>query len=264
MTRRSEAFYVGKRALVTGASSGIGRSLSIELARRGASVVLLARREDALGETVAMVENAGGVAESIVGDVTDADVRAAALAAARSRFGGLDVLINNAGVSAHGRFHESSPDRLRQIVEVNLLAVASLTHAAAPMLVQGGEPRVVNMGSVLGWRGAPHNAEYCASKFALRGLSEAIRPEFARIGIGLLHVSPGTVETPFFDHLIEKRGDLPWGRRQGVSPRRVARVTLDAAARGRSEVVIGAAAWWLVRLSRYMPWLIDRVMRRYG
>lgn len=264
MTRRVDRFYRGKRVLVTGASGGIGRSLAVELARRQASVVLLARRADELAATAALVRNAGSEAVEVPGDVTDATFREAALAAASSRLGGLDVLVNNAGVSAHGRFHESSPDRLRRIVEVNLFAATELTHAAIPLLTRGGDPAVVNVGSILGWRGAPHNAEYCASKFALRGFTEAIRPELRRLGVHALHVSPGTVATPFFDHLIDKRGELPWGARRGISPGRVARATLDALARGRSEVTIGVGAWWLQRLARGAPWLLDRVMRRYG
>lgn len=264
MKRRAANFYTGKRALVTGASSGIGRSIAVELARRGASVVLLARREEQLAETAALVENEGAVAVPVIGDVTEPSYRAAALAAAASRLGGLDILINNAGVSAHGRFHESSTARLRQIMEVNLFAAAELTHAAVPQLAAGSDPTVINLGSILGWRGAPHNSEYCASKFALRGFSEAVRPELRRLGVHVLHVSPGTVATPFFDHLIDKQGELPWGARRGESPRRVARVALDAAARRRNEVTIGVAAWWLVWLSRHTPWLLDYAMRRYG
>ncbi|TWT48464.1 SDR family NAD(P)-dependent oxidoreductase [Botrimarina hoheduenensis] len=264
MTRRLRGDLAGKRALVTGASSGIGRALAVELARRGASVVCLARRAEELAQTAALVENEGALAVPVVGDVTDATYRAATLAAAVSRLGGLDLLINNAGVSAHGRFHESSVDRLRQIVEVNLFAAAELIHAATPLLKQGRDPAVVNIGSILGWRGVPHNAEYCASKFALRGFSEAIRPELSRIGVHVLHVSPGTVATPFFDHLIEKQAELPWAARRGESPGRVARLTLDAVARRRKELTIGVGGWWLVQTARHAPWLLDLVMRRYG
>ncbi|MEO1495622.1 MAG: SDR family NAD(P)-dependent oxidoreductase [Planctomycetota bacterium] len=262
--RRSAEHYAGKRALVTGASSGIGRSIAVELARRGASVVMLARRVEELDRTASLVENEGATAVPVVGDVTDAAFRAAALAAAKSRLGGLDLLVNNAGVSAHGRFHESAPTRLRQIIEVNLFAVAELTHSAVPMLTAGSDPAVINVGSVLGWRGVPYNAEYCASKFAVRGFSEAVRPELSRLGVHVLHVSPGTVATPFFEHLIDKSGEPPWGKREGVSPRRVAQVSLDAAARRRNEVTVGVGAWWLVRLARYTPWLLDRVLRKYG
>src|SRR3954470_2800641 len=108
---------VNRRALVTGASSGIGRSLAIELARQGADVALVARRADRLAEVAAEVQKLGRRAVCIPGDVTKPDVRRQALAAAQTELGGLEILINNAGIAAHGRFAEADPARLRPIME---------------------------------------------------------------------------------------------------------------------------------------------------
>ncbi len=253
-----------QRALITGASGGIGRALAVRLAEAGVDVVLMARRESPLAETAAAVEAAGRRAVIVVGDVGSSEDRCTAIDTANEQLGGLDLLINNAGISAHGRFHESGPDRLRQIMEVNFFAAAELLREATPLLMQGVRPTIVNIGSILGWRGVPHNAEYCASKFALRGLSEAIRPELARLGIHVLHVSPGTVDTDFFEHLVDKQGDLPWGTRQGVPAAYVAERTVRAIERRRKEVTIGWQAWCFVRASRFALWLMDRVMGRYG
>ena len=174
--------------------------------------------------------------------------------------------MNNAGVSAHGRFHESSPDRLRQIMEVNVFAAAELIReATAALLAESGrEPCVANLGSVLAWRGVPHTAEYCASKFALRGWCEAIRPELARLGVHVLHASPSTIASDFRENLVERLNTVPWANRPGVSPEKVAQRVLNGVARGRSEVAIVWEDWWVVRASRIAPWLLDWWLKRHG
>jgi short-subunit dehydrogenase len=275
MTRRT---LTGKRALVTGASSGIGRELAVQLAETGVSLVLVARREaelltlqeslapftllDPAAQTVAA---APAISVHLVpGDVTDAATRDAALKMAREHLGGLDILINNAGISAHGRFEDASPERLRRIMEVNFFAAAELTRAALPNLREGREPVVVNVGSILGRRGVPFNSEYCASKFALVGWSEAVRAELARDGIDLLVVNPGTTDTEFFEHLIEKTSEPRWKKQKGIPPSAVARATIDAICRRKSEIVVGNRGRLLLWLNRLVPRIIDRRLRRYG
>lgn len=254
----------GRRALVTGASSGIGRAIAVRLAGLGVPSVLVARNADGLRETIDAIREVGSDGVAVAGDVTLPRDRRLAVAAARHAFGGLDLLVNNAGVSAHGRFLDGSPERFGKILRVNVLAAAELTREAAPLLEADGGGCVACVGSILGWRGAPHNAEYSASKFALRGWCEAVRPEFARRGVHVLHASPGTVDTAFFDHLVEKQGELPWAKRRGYSPQRVADAIVRGVATGRSEVSIAWSDWAFVRLARSAPWLLDRVMRRYG
>jgi short-subunit dehydrogenase len=253
-----------KRALVTGASGGIGRALAIELARAGADLVLFARREDKLADVAAEIAKIGRRAEVVVGDVTDADARRRALDTALEKFGGLDVLVNNAGVSAHGRFADADPDRLRPIMETNFFATVELTRAALPFLKSGREPIIVNIGSVLGRRGCPHKSEYSASKFALTGFSEALRAELARQGIGILLVTAGPTDTEFFQHLLEEHGELPWGEGKPVSPERVARATVRAIEQGRHEIVPSWRGWLMLTANRLFPRLVDRATARYG
>src|SRR3970040_1346342 len=123
-----------KRALVTGASGGIGRAIALELARAGVDQVLVARRADKLAAVAAEVSRLGRRAEIVVGDVTDPETRRRALAAAHEKLGGLDVLVNNAGVSAHGRFADADPGRLRPIMETNFFAPVELIREALPLL----------------------------------------------------------------------------------------------------------------------------------
>jgi short-subunit dehydrogenase len=261
MARRS---LIEKRGLVTGASGGIGRALAVELARSGVDQVLLARRGDRLAAVADEITRLGRRAVAIVGDVTDPEVRSRALAAARDELGGLDILANNAGISAHGRFADADPDRLRPILETNFIAPAELIRSALPLLREGREPIVVNVSSVLGRRACPHKSEYCASKFALDGLSESLRAEFAPLGIDVLVVTTGPTDTEFFQHLIEEHGELPWKDAKPVAPERVARATRRAIERGRHEIVPSWRGWLLVTANRLAPRIVDRIMARYG
>lgn len=252
------------RCVITGASSGIGRSLALEFADASGRVVLLARNEQKLEKVAEEVRQRGGEAITIVGNVTDASVREAALQAAQQAWGGLDLLVNNAGTSAYGRFIDVSPERLEQIMAVNLFAPAEFIREAAPLLKASPQGTVVNIGSILGQRGLPFASEYCASKFALHGLSESIRPELKKAGIHLLLVAPGTTQTDFKQNVLETHTDPPWKRSGGVSPDYVAQRTLRALKRGATWIVPNQAGGWLLFVNRLCPSIVDRVMDRYG
>jgi short-subunit dehydrogenase len=254
----------GSRAIVTGASSGIGRAIARELARQGGKVICMARREDRLQAVAQGIECAGGCVSCVVGDVTDAAVRARGVEAAVSQFGGLDILVNNAGVGAIGPFETADPQRVRRIMEVNFFALVEMTRLALPLLKQGRRPIIVNVSSILGRRGVPHNSEYAASKFAVHGFSESIRAELAASGVDVLVVSPGTTETEFFDQVLESKGGPKWPDHKVVSAETVARATVRAIRRGSHEVTPYFWGKVLVLLSRLSPWLVDKLMARYA
>jgi short-subunit dehydrogenase len=253
-----------RRALITGASSGIGRALAIELARQGVDLVLVARRFERLAELAEEISQLGGRAVVVAGDITDGDTRRRAIEAARSELGGLDILINNAGVAAHGRFHEASPERVRPMFELNFFAPVELIREAIPLLRDGVQPVIVNIGSILGERASPHKSEYSASKFALHGFSEALRPELAQLGIDVLVVAAGPTETEHFDVLLEGTKDLPWGSPPRQPADEAARTIVQAIEHGRRKVVTGWRGWWLLLANRLFPGVVDRIMRRYG
>ncbi len=254
----------GSRSLVTGASGGIGRAIAIELARQGSSVVLVARRAEALEQLAADICTAGSRAEIVAGDITHPAIRRTALDRARHAFGGLDILVNNAGRGAMGRFADATPERLRQIFDLNFFAAAELIREAVPLLQRGSRPMIVNVGSILGHRATPRNSEYCASKFALRGLTESLRPEFAHLGIDLLLVSPGTTESEFYQHVVNPSEKPPWPEHKPVPAEQVARAVVRAIRLGKREVIPSARGRLLVWLNRLFPSLVDRAMRRYG
>jgi short-subunit dehydrogenase len=253
----------GARAIVTGASSGIGREVARELARQGAMVVLVARRQERLQELAGQIAAAGGRAKWVAGDITDPAVRAEAIETVRTSFGGLDILVNNAGVGALGLFESAGPERVRRVMEVNFFALVEMTRLALPLLKEGKRPILVNVGSILGHRGVPYNSEYAASKFAVHGFSESVRAEWAASGIDVLVVSPGTTATEFFDKVIERKGAPTWPEHTAVTAASVARQVVRAIRRGRHEIIPyrwGKVLCWLNRLS---PRLVDRLMARY-
>jgi len=253
------------RALVTGASSGIGWELALELARQGAKVIAVARREDRLRKLAEQIERLGGQIAIVAGDVTDAAVRQRALQAAHERFGGLDLLVNNAGIGAVGPFRAADPARLGRIMEVNFLAKAELIRAALPLLAEGRRPMIVNISSVLGLRGVPNKSEYCASKFALQGFSEALRAELRSEGIDVLVVSPSTTRTEFFDSVLEQNtADNSWANRPMMPAATVAAKTVRAIRQGKHELVLSSFGKLLVWGNRLLPRLMDYLVARAG
>jgi short-subunit dehydrogenase len=253
----------GSRAIVTGASSGIGKAIALELCRQGASVVITARREDRLADVVKEAESLKGKLVSVVGDISEAELRERVVDCAVCEFGGLDFLVNNAGVGTLGRFESSSPEQLRQVMEVNFFALVEMTRVALPHLKQGRHPIIVNVSSILGRRAVPHNSEYCASKFAVHGFSESIRTELAAQGIDVLVVSPGTTETEFFDQVLDRTSEPGWPEHRPVTADHVAKKTLAAMRAGRREIVPYFWGKLLCAMNRVSPSLVDRVMRRY-
>ncbi len=207
-------------AVVTGASSGIGRCLCELLVARGANVVAVARRQERLDDLV----QACGVEKLIpvTGDVTDPQLRAQVVQAAVGVRGGrVDLLVNNAGIGAIGPFMEATEQRLREIMEVNFFAPVELIRSLVPHLRAGRQPVICNIGSVLGHRAVPDKSEYCASKFALHGFSDSLRAELASDGIQVTLVSPSTTRSEFFESLIETDArDAVQKRRQLVAAAR--------------------------------------------
>ena len=252
----------GLRAIVTGASGGIGKAIALELARQGVQCLLFARNGDRLAEVRAETRDLGTQASVVVGDVTNAADRHTALEFAQREFGGLDLLINNAGVSASGDFATGSPEVLRQIFEVNFFGAVELTREALALLRQGRSPMIVNIGSILGHRGIPFTGDYCASKFALTGWSQSLRAELKSEGIEVLLVSPGTTESNLASQLIEQRVKLPWAGMKGVTAERVARATVRAIERGKHEIVPNWSGWWMLFAHRLAPRAVDTVMAK--
>jgi NAD(P)-dependent dehydrogenase (short-subunit alcohol dehydrogenase family) len=248
--------------LITGASSGIGRCLAEQAAARGARLLLAARSTDLLEELARLLRQGGADAWAIPADVTREADREQLLQAASDHLGGLDVLVNNAGIAGIGPFADSSEAMLRQIMEVNFFAPAELIRRSIPLLVRGRQPAIVNVASVCGRRGLPAWAEYSASKFALCGLTEALRGEMARFDIDTLLILPGLTRSDLPRHLLRHEGRSRVDFDRGQPPELVAAGILDALVHNRTETVLGGRARWLLRANRFLPGIVDWALRR--
>jgi short-subunit dehydrogenase len=252
----------GRRLLITGASSGIGRSVALLAARAGARLALAARSADKLDALAR--ELAGHAAEVIAvpTDVTSAADRRRLFETVVQRFDGLDALINNAGVCSFGHFAESTEAILRQIMEVNFFAPAELTRLAIPVLLRGRQPAVVNVASRCGRCALPAFSEYSASKFALCGLTEALRAELVRFGIDVLLVCPGMTHTDHPRNFLRHEGRMKLDYSRGMPVQRVASGILGSLRRNRAETVVGRDARWMLLAKRFFPRLVDYLLAR--
>ena len=256
-----------KRVLLTGASSGIGAELALMLAKEGANLVLLARRKERLQKIAEQIREQSKCDRKVVlvdGDVTDPEVRRRAVQSATEQLGGLDILINNAGVGATALFDETTLETLRHVFEVNFFALFELTQLALPHLKQGVEPMVVNLSSIVGLRGVPHYGVYGASKFAVTGLSESIRAEFSRYGIDVLLVCPGTTQTEFFDVLYQSTSAPVLPTHRPVTSEYVSARILRAIKQGKRKIVPYFPAVLLDKLNRFCPRFVDWIMKKYA
>jgi short-subunit dehydrogenase len=252
----------GLRILITGASQGIGRALALAAAGRGAKVLAAARSATLLEELSREPRPEGGALETVQADVTSADDRRRMVEAAVQHFGGLDVLVNNAGIGATGHFAEASPERLRDIMEVNFFGLTETTRVCLPLLRQGTTPAIMNISSIVAKRGVPGRSEYSASKFAVQGFSEALRAELDKDGIDVLVVCPGLTQTNFSQNMLERKSRVQLDHLRGMTSETVADEVLKSLERGRHDVNLTFQGRLLVFVSRFFPRLADRIARR--
>jgi short-subunit dehydrogenase len=232
--RRLESLR-GRTALVTGASSGIGRVLALRLAREGARVALVARRADELEALAGEIRAAGGAALALPCDVADCAAVFAAAERARAELGRVDLLVNNAGYGHHRPFLRWDLEDMERVMRVNYLGALYWTKALLPAMVERGEGWLVFMASVAGHVASPDESAYAASKFALVALAESLSLELEDAGIQVLCVCPGVIRTPFFD--AEALARMPAvSKRSMVEPEPLVDAILAALARGRHRL----------------------------
>ena len=259
MSKRS---IEGLRILVTGASQGIGRALALRAAVKGARVLAAARSQTLLQELADEAAKLGHQLAIVRADVTSASDREAMAKAAQLSLGGLDVLINNAGIGATGHFIDANMDRLRKIMEVNFFGLTETTRVLLPLLKAGRRPAILNISSIAAKRGIPARSEYSASKFAVQGFSEALRAELSKDDIDVLIVSPGLTQTNFSHNMLEQKALLKMDHLRGMTAEAVADAALVALAKGRADTTLTFQGKLLVFVSRFLPGLADRIAAR--
>ncbi|HXX09392.1 MAG TPA: SDR family oxidoreductase [Pseudolabrys sp.] len=249
--------FSGRRILITGAASGIGRALAMRAANEKMRLILSDFAGDQIKLVCREVRRSGAEVVIAPGDVTTPQDRQAIFAAAKETFGGLDILINNAGVGANGHFIDLPAESLRQVMEVNFFACAENCRLAIPLLSRGEQPLIVNVSSMYGRRGVPDWAGYCASKFALCGFSEALRAELVRFGIDLMLVLPGLTRTNFLKNIIASGTAETFDFTTGLTPEVVASQIFDGMRKNRPEISTGLDATRLIWANRMLPRFID-------
>lgn len=244
------------RALVTGASGGIGQALVEALCAGGARLLLVGRQGEALEQLAARFP---GKVEVLVADLTEHAGREAALAAAR-RFGGINTLINGAGVNRFSLLEQHDEEAIAGLINLNVTATLQLTHRLLPMLRQQGRGLVVNLGSTFGSIGYPGFAAYCASKFALRGFSEALRRELADTQLKVLYIAPRATRTAMnAENVVAMNDELKVAM---DDPRAVALQVVQAIRAEREELYLGWPEKLFVKLNSLLPKLVDQALRK--
>ncbi len=253
----------GRSALVTGASRGIGVHIARRLATEGTNLVLTARSREALERVASEIASESGVrVVAIAADLTKAEDRARLTAQARSEFGGIDILINNAGTAGIATFADQSPDEIERTVALDLSAPMLMTREVLPGMLARGEGHVVSISSLLGKIDTPYAVTYAAAKAGLIAFSRSLRAEFRGSGVSSSVVSPGGVaETGIFVDAIERTG-VPAPRLVPLaSPDAVANAVVKAIRKDKAEVLVGPPGSRLLTLS---PGFGGRMMGMMG
>jgi len=253
----------GMNALVTGASSGIGRGLALRLAHAGARVALVARRVRELEALAEEITRAGAQALVLPCDVSDRAQAMAAAERALEEFGTIDILVNNAGYGHHRTFLRWPLEDMERMMRVNYFGALYFTKALLPQMVERRRGWLVFLASVAGKLAVPDESAYVASKFAMVGLAESLSFELEPAGVHVLNVCPGTIRTEFFDReALERMPNI--AKRLMVDPEPLIDAIMQALRRGRHELVfprfIGLGSIVRAIAPRFMRWSVRRTV----
>ena len=251
--------------VITGASSGIGRAVALACARRGATVVVAARREQPLRELAGRCERLVGRALAVPTDVTDeAAVRQLAQRAIES-FGRIDVWVNNAAVTLFGRFEETPPEAYRRVIETNLFGYVHGARAALPIFRDQGSGVLINVASVAGKVSQPYTSTYVLTKHAVRALGMSLRQELSLDGVGDIHVCtvlPASIDTPLFQHAANYTGRAIKPMSPVYEAEQAARAIVRLAEHPSREVIVGKAGRMLSLVQMFAPGLAEGILAR--
>lgn len=256
-------------AVVTGAGSGIGRGLAHTFADRGCRLAIQDVNPERIGEVADALKSRGVEVLYEAFDVSDADAMAAFAERVRVEQGGAHIVVNNAGVSLSGDFLDLSLEDWEWIVGINLWGVVHGSRNFLPQLLEQDEGHLVNISSIFGVIAIPSQSAYCATKFAVRGLTETLRIELANTNVGVTSVHPGAINTNIVVDSRHNFGDKEARRtrkilEKGMDPARAAQHIVRAIERNQVRLRIGKDALWLDRMVRAIPSRYHDLVRRYS
>lgn len=253
--------FHGCTALITGASSGIGREIALQLAPQAAALILVARRLDRLEELRRSLARPGLEIHCHAVDVADDTQIETLLELIHGSGLRVDFLVNNAGLGDHGFFEESDWKRVQAMIDVNISALTRLTHAILPQLIRSGRGAILNVSSIASYLPLPKMAVYAATKAYVTSFSEAIRGELRGTGVSVTALCPGPVDTEFFT-LAERPNateDAPSPELFKVPVEQVASEALDAVLRDRPRIIPGWIPWAVMTFVSLLPFFLIRV-----
>jgi short-subunit dehydrogenase len=259
----------GTTAVITGGGSGIGLAIARALAGRSCRIALIDVREDRLSSAQAALAGSGPAVSIHAADVCDEGAVERAAAEIRRAHGPAALLVNSAGVSVSGSFADTDPEEFERVMSVNFGGTVRCCRVFLPQLREAGRGHVVTIGSCFGWIGFPGKSGYCASKFAVRGFSEAVRAEWRGSGLGLTVVYPGPVDT----NLVRdgwapddqaRLQEVEFLARRGLPADLVARRVIRGVERGAARVVVGLEYRAIDLLVRLAPSWTLALIARYG
>jgi short-subunit dehydrogenase len=241
--------------LITGACGGIGGAIARQMAARGASLILVDRDSERTEQMAADLRATGAKALALCGDLTEAAVPPRLVADAIRLIGGIDILINCAGVQNFGFFADESAADTTTLFNVNTIAPINLINAVLPHMLAKKQGQIVNLGSIFGSIGFPCFASYSASKFALRGFSEALRRELKDSGVGITYVAPRFTKTPFNRSVVTRMANAL--KMNQDEPEHVAASIIDAIEHDHLDRYLGWPEKLFVRINSIFPRLVD-------
>lgn len=250
----------GARIILTGAAGGIGSETARQLAGRGARLVLLGRNYEALAELSHKINSSGGDAYCITVDLLDAEERNVAIDQAVAKLGGVDVLLNNAGLQSFRPFAAEEPEVLERIVQLNTVVPMLLARQVLPAMLQQDSGHIVNIGSTFGSIAFAWYTAYSASKFGLRGFSEALRRELADTGVKVTYIAPRAVKTKLNTDAVYRMADAV--KMSMDQPEWVAGRIVTSIEKERKDVYLGFPESLFVRINALLPRLVDGALHK--
>jgi short-subunit dehydrogenase len=250
----------GARVLLTGAAGGIGSALAEQMLERGASLALIGRSEDELKSLTEHLRATVGTVHTAGADLLDPTARIQVVAQMRDLLGGVDLLINCAGLLSFRPFAEEDPAVIERIVQLNLVTPMLLVRQLLPEMLERGSGRIVNVGSTFGSIGFAWFAAYSASKFGLRGFSESLRRELEGTGVGVTYVAPRAVKTSLNSGAVYRMAEAT--RMNMDEPAWVAARIVSAIEADAKDVYLGFPEKLFARLNGFLPRLVDGGLRK--